>query len=337
MITIHARIGNRLIRQRLTEDMAMPPETVWIDLHEPTEAERRQIASALAIDLPTREEMKEIEASSQLYVEDGCIYLTTPLINQVETSHPEHGELTFVLAPRHLVTMRYTNPRSFATFVARAQRQLDLMATPEDVLLGLLDAVIDRLADVLELIGARIDALSSQVFEASARTDAAGSSGGSRRAGARKPRTLQEVLSAIGRAGDLNHKVRASLAGLNRLMAFFGTVSQARLTKDQKLQVKTLTRDLRSLNEQAGFLAQEANFLLDASLGLINIEQNNIVKIMSVAAVAFLPPTLIASIYGMNFRFMPELTWAYGYPVAIGLMALSAIIPIIYFLRKGWL
>ncbi len=330
MITVYARADGRVVEQPLGLGDPLPPGTVWIDLLRPDEAERARIGAATGCDLPTREEMKEIEASSQLYTEGEALYLTTAVIARADTPHPEQGEITFVLTARHMITLRYTEPRSVATFAARTSRQPELLASAEDALLGILDAVIDRVADVLELIGGRIDGLSARIF-----TDSLDSRGFGRTA--KKPDQLQDVLRGIGRAGDLTHKVRDSLAGLDRLTAFLSSVAAGRLSKEQKAALKTLTRDLRSLNEHAGFLAHEANFLLDATLGLINIEQNAIIKIFSVVAVALMPPTLIASAYGMNFRHMPELEWSFGYPMALLLMVLSAVVPLWYFRRRGWL
>ncbi|MEI6986769.1 MAG: magnesium transporter CorA family protein [Rhodospirillaceae bacterium] len=332
MITVHAHTGNRVIEQPLIIGNELPPGTVWIDMQKPDEAERQFLAMLLGIELPTREAMKEIEASSQLYVRGGCIYLTTPMISQADTPHPVMSELTFVLTPQHMISIRYHEPRSIMVFAARATRRPELAASADAALLGLLDAVTDRVADVLELIGGRIDQLSSQVFEDSVEASA----NGSRRRHANPE--LREVLRGIGKAGDLTHKVRESLAGLDRLVTFMASTTASRLTKEQKTATKTLARDLRSLHEHAGFLAHEAAFLLDATLGMINIEQNYIIKIFTVASVAFLPPTLIASIYGMNFRQnFPELDWAFGYPYALALMVLSALIPFLYFRQRGWL
>lgn len=329
MISVYVRHQGRVIEQPLAAGEPLPDGAVWIDLLRPDDRERRGVAAALGCDLPTREEMREIEASSQVYVEDGAIYLTASVIARADTPHPEQGELTFVLTRNHVVTLRFTEPRSIAAFAARAGRQPELLASPEDALLGLLDVVIDRIADVLELVGGRIDSLSAQVF-----ADSLDSRG--KRVSPRSGE-LKDVMQGVGRAGDLTHKVRDSLASLDRLAAFLTTAAAGRLNKEQKNLLKTLARDLRSLNEHAGFLAHEVNFLLDATLGLINIEQNNIIKIFSVAAVAFLPPTLIASSYGMNFQHMPELQWQWGYPMALAMMALSAAVPLWYFKRRGWL
>lgn len=331
MITVYSRINGRVIEQPLAAGEPLPAGAVWIDLLRPDDDERGMVAAALGCDLPTREEMREIEASSQVYVEDDVIYLTATVIARADTPHPEQGEVTFVLTPTRVATLRYNEPRSISAFAARTSRQPELLASAEDALLGLLDAVIDRVADVLELVGARIDALSAQVFG-----DAPEGRVVAKRTSPRSGE-LKEVMRGVGRAGDLTHKVRDSLASLDRLAAFLTTAAADRLSKDQKTQVKTLARDLRSLNEHSGFLAHEVNFLLDATLGLINIEQNNIIKMFSVAAVAFLPPTLIASSYGMNFQHMPELDWRWGYPMALAMMALSAAAPLWWFKRRGWL
>lgn len=335
MIIVYVRDENRVSERILSVGDPLPPKAVWIDLLQPNLEERMHLASLLDVDLPTVEEMKEIEASSQLYVERGSIYVTAPVIWRAETPHPEQGELTFILTARHLVTVRYTEPRSFAAFSNKLQKQPELVATAEDALLGLLDAMIARLADVLELVAARIDRLSTRIFESD--NEEGDDQRSKRKSAGVKSQTLNETLAGIGRAGDLNHKMRAVLAGLDRLLAFLGPVTVSRLNKEQKATLKTLSRDLRSLNQHAAFLGQEVNFLLEATLGLISIEQSNIIKIFSVAAVAFLPPTLIASIYGMNFQHMPELDWPFAYPIALVLMVLSGVLPVLYFKRKGWL
>jgi magnesium transporter len=327
LITVHIRTSDGVLEQPLGVDEELPPGTVWIDLLRPTDEERAHVAAEAGCDLPTREEMREIEASSQAYQEGDAIYLTATVIARAEMPSPEQSEVTFVLTQRHMVTLRYAEPRSMAAFAARAIRQPEVLATAVDALLGLLDAVIDRTADVLEMVGGRTDHLSSHIF-----SDQLG-----KRADRKESDELQDTLRGIGRAGDLTHRVRDSLASLDRAVAFITTVSAARLTKEQKANLKTLTRDLRSLNEHAGFLAHEVNFLLDATLGLINIEQNTIIKIFSVVSVIFLPPTLIASAYGMNFEFMPELSWDFGYPMAIVMMIISAVLPLWYFRRRGWL
>ena len=197
--------------------------------------------------------------------------------------------------------------------------------TGESVLVALLEAIVDRLADILERAGRDIDQISRAVF----------------RHRADKPtrsHDFQEMLEAIGRKGDLTSNIRDSLVTLERLVGFLCQAMLPRKNgRDMRDRVKTLARDIRSLEDHASFLSQKITFLLDATLGMINIEQNAIIKIFSVAAVVFLPPTLVASIYGMNFEFMPELGWHLGYPLALVVMIGSAILPYLYFKRRGWL
>jgi magnesium transporter len=193
--------------------------------------------------------------------------------------------------------------------------------------------VVDRAADHLERVGTIVDDTSRQIFNTDRRST-------SRRVRKKAP-NLQELLEKIGEEGDFNSKMRESLVSIGRLAAFMSAIieplKQTREMKDHRSRIKILQRDIISLTDHASFLSGKITFLLEAVLGMISIEQNGIIKIFSVAAVVFLPPTLVASIYGMNFNVMPELKWALGYPFALGLMVLSAILPYLYFKRKGWL
>ena len=233
--------------------------------------------------------------------------------------------VTFVLTATHLITVRYHEPRAFRTFPVRAEKVAMGCNTAEGVLIALLEAVVDRLADILERAGRDIDGISRSIFrKASGKTT--------------KSADLQAIIESIGRKGDLTSNVRDSLVTLDRLAGYLAQATiQQKSSKDARERIKTLARDIRSLSDHSGFMSQKITFLLDATLGMINIEQNAIIKIFSVAAVVFLPPTLIASIYGMNFEYMPELQWLLGYPFAIGLMIASAILPYVYFKRRGWL
>lgn len=301
------------------EDMA---NALWLDLVNPTRAEEAAVEKVLGLDIPTREEMSEIEISSRLYLEDGGTFMTAILPAHTDGDDPEMEPVTFVLTPGHLVTIRYHEPRAFSSFPSRAERTgLDLPSS-ESVLVALLEAVVDRLADILERAGSDIDVISRRIF----------------RPEDRAARDNQKSLEEIGRKGDLTSNIRDSLLTLERLVGFLSHVTIQRKSPNEiRERVKTLARDIRSLLDHAGFMSQKVTFLLDATLGMINIEQNAIIKIFSVAAVIFLPPTLIASIYGMNFAHMPELDWLLGYPFAISLMVISAILPYAYFKRQGWL
>jgi magnesium transporter len=306
-------------------DQPLPAAAIWLDLMAPTADEEQRVESLVGVEIPTREEMQEIEVSSRLYEENGALYMTATVLSKADSDQPQASAVSFILAGDRLVTVRYADPQSFALFASRCRRSPVAHARGDAVLAGLLDALIDRVADVLEHIGLEVDAISHEVFE--------------RPATARGGRDFQDILRRLGRRGDLTSKVRESLVGINRLLMYFSQASTpgTKIAKDLRNRVRTMSRDVRSLTEHASFLASKINFLLDATLGMINIEQNAIIKIFSVVAVVFLPPTLIASIYGMNFAFMPELNEVYGYPLALALMLVSAIAPLVYFKRRGWL
>ncbi|MBX6323207.1 MAG: magnesium/cobalt transporter CorA [Rhodospirillaceae bacterium] len=303
-----------------------PPEATWIDLYKPTREEEQTVERALGLEVPTREEMQEIEISSRLYEHNGNLYMTASVVMNADSDQPEVTAVTFILVGRRLATIRYGEPRAFRTFPLHAARMPGVCQTGETTLLGLLDTIIDRAADVLERVGAESDALSREIF-------GPGSGGKPTRASSDD---LREALRDLGRHHDLTSKTRESLVSIGRLLTFLAQPGTER-SKDFRNRVKSLARDAHSLTEHTAFLSNNLTFLLDAMLGLINVEQNSIIKIFSVAAVVFLPPTLIASIYGMNFQWMPELGWKAGYPFAIVLMIISAILPYAYFKRRGWL
>jgi magnesium transporter len=306
-------------RPKITE------EAVWIDLLNPTQAEETKVERALKIDVPTREEQQEIEVSSRLYQEDGAYFMTATLMYQPEQGEPRTTPVTFILAGQRLVTVRYAEPRAFSIYVARCNRSETDLKNGAAVLIGLIETIVDRLADFIERIQAEVEGLSHSIFEIK---------GG----GATRQRRFDILLRAIGREGEITSKARESAHSLGRLLTFFVHAANERnLGKPLQARIRTAARDVTSLTDHVTYLSSKIIFLLDATLGMINIQQNDIIKIFSVAAVVFLPPTLLASIYGMNFRHMPELDWLFGYPFALILMVLAAVLPYIYFKRKGWL
>lgn len=301
-----------------------PSSVVWFDLLAPTEAEETRLESVIGIDIPTLEEMAEIEDSSRLYREGADIYMTATLPAKVTTGHPTAAPVTFILTGNRLVTVRYETTKAFETFPTRAER-IDLGCSDgTTVLLALLDGVIERIADIVEATDREIDGLSHEIFRRGNETE--------------RTHDYRAVLQGVGKQGDMLSRLLASLVTLERLVAFLGVVKhKAAGGEDVRGRMKSLTRDIRFLSSHTSFLAQKVSFLLDATLGMISIEQNAIIKIFSVAAVIFLPPTLVASIYGMNFVIMPELNWYYGYPLAIGLMVASAVVSYLVFKTRGWL
>jgi magnesium transporter len=323
MLTIYENRSGALERQkgkaRITES------AVWIDLLNPTSAEEKQIERALKLEVPTREEQQEIEASSRLYQENGAYYMTATLLFQPEQGEPRSTPVTFVLKGDRLITLRYAEPRAFPIYVVRCNRSEAELKTGAAVLIGLLETIIDRLADFIERIQAEVEGLSHSIFEIK---------GGA----ASRQRRFDVLLRAIGREGEITSKARESAHSLGRLLTFLvHSANDRKEAKHLQARIRTAARDVASLTDHSTFLSGKIIFLLDATLGMVSIQQNDIIKIFSVAAVVFLPPTLIASIYGMNFRHMPELDWWFAYPLAIGLMILAAMLPYLYFKRRGWL
>jgi magnesium transporter len=318
--------------------MLISPDAVWLDLVEPTAAEEEAVEKYLGIDIPTRGELAEIEASSRLYQEDGAAFMTANLIRRGDDERPESSPVTFIIKGNQLITIRYHHPQAFPVYIKQAMKPQATAMTGWGVLISLTEAVVDRAADHLERVSAIVDETSKQVFDTSFVEKRRRVAKPRKK---RKPKNLEELLGKIGEEGDFNSKMRESLVSISRMVAYMQVlVDQLKVTKEQKdnrARVKILQRDIQSLTDYASFMSGKISFLLDAVLGMISIEQNGIIKIFSVAAVVFLPPTLVASLYGMNFKHMPELEWSYGYPWAIGLMILSAILPFLYFKRKGWL
>jgi magnesium transporter len=314
------------LKKTAVGDLAALPETaVWVDLFNPTGSEDRAVEKLAGIAVPTREDMQEIEISSRLYMENGARYMTATLMCHSDTDMPRTTAVTFILSGHRLVTVRYDQPKPFALVESKLARACAASVTGEMVLMELLDAVIDRCADILERAGADVDQVSHDIFEPN-----------SDRQGHAK--LYSQILIAIGRKGDLTSKVRESLVSIGRLVTFLSAaVEGVKWSKDMREQLKTMQRDVASLTDHASYLSNKITFVLDAMLGVVNLEQNNIIKLFSVMAVVLMPPTLIASIYGMNFKVMPELEWVHGYPMALVLMLICAIVPYWIFKWKKWL
>jgi magnesium transporter len=301
-----------------------PDEFLWADLFEPTVEEERAVESLLTVDVPTRDEMREIETSNRLYEEDGAVYMTATVGSKLDSAAPESSAITFILANNRLITNRYADPTPVGRFMTHVERSPAACTSSATLLAGLLEAFVERIADLLERVQAELDSVSHSIFQRSNGDTTSGSD-------------LKSMIQRIGANGDLVSKARESLVSFQRLLMYVQQASNVSLSQDQRGRFKSTLRDVQSLSDHATFLGNKIQFLLDAVLGLINLEQNNIIKIFSVAAVMFLPPTLVASIYGMNFHFMPELDKPWGYPFALVAMVVSAVVPYLYFRRKGWL
>jgi magnesium transporter len=338
MLSVYGTENGCLIEHPRVEAVDALKAAVWLDMVEPSAEEEKDVEAALGIDIPTRGELEEIEASSRLYQEDGAAFMTANLIRRGEDDRPESSPVTFIIKTNQLITIRYHHPQAFPVYIKQAMKPQATAMTGWGILISLLEAVVDRAADHLERVGAIVDDTSKQVFDTSFIQRPTRKGAARRR---KKPKNLEELLGKVGEEGDFTSKMRESLVSIGRMVAYMqAIIDQTKLTREMKenrARIKILQRDIVSLTDHSSFLSGKISFLLDAVLGMISIEQNGIIKIFSVAAVVFLPPTLVASIYGMNFKHMPELDWTYGYAWALGLMVLSAILPFLYFKRKGWL
>jgi len=299
---------------------------VWIDLHAPTEDEVRLVTEATGLRIPTRDEVSEIEASSRLVLREGVLYLSMPLITMADG--PRVVSAGFVLSPERLLTVRFAPSAVFDAFIAR----LPEMATPNGngahILIGLLGAIVDRQADAMERIHAELDEVSHRVF----------SLAGKSRAGRKiEDRLLRDTLAELGRIGDLISHIRESLLGCTRLLPFIEANTADWLPKELHPQLTTLRDDAASISDFDNHLTDKLQFLLDATLGFINIAQNDVMKVMTIASVVGIPPVLIAGIYGMNFKNIPELDWTWGYQFGWALIILTTLIPLAVFRWRKWI
>jgi magnesium transporter len=324
VLTVFVPRATGLISAEREPGTPLPPDALWIDLLEPTPEEEQFVERTLEIDVPTREEMREIEASNRFYEENGALYMTATVVTKLDTDLPERTQVTFILTSSKLVTNRYTDPLPFRRFVAFASKHPAVASSGAMVLAGLLEATVNRIADVLEKVGADIDTISSKIFFRSYDTRTA-------------PLDFRHVLSRIGQSGDLVSKASESLVSLTRLLGFVQQSGNTQVTQDSRVRYRTLSRDVLAMTDHSNFLGNKVQFLLDATLGMVSIDQNNIIKIFSVVTVFLLPPSVITGFYGMNFEHIPWLHETWGPLAGIAMIVASAIVPYIYFKKRGWL
>ena len=325
MLNVFVPRPHGLVRAELAEPVEIPSDALWIDLLEPTPKEEKLVEQTLNVDIPTREEMKEIEASNRLYEDNGALYMTATIAAQLDTDRPVSTAMTFILAHGRLVTNRYLHTKPFQQFAAYAQKHPASCQNALAVLAGIIEALTARIADILERVGGDLDNVSGNIFARHGN-------------GTPTSRDLRSLIERIGFNGELNSKARESLVSLGRLLMFAQQSGNVEMRGEQRDRFRSISRDVVSLSDHASFLGSKVSFLLEATLGLINVEQNNIIKIFSVAAVLFLPPTLIASIYGMNFDLLPHLPGRYSdFVFSIALMIGSMAVTFALFKRKRWL
>jgi magnesium transporter len=312
--------GGRLVRMEEGTDLS---GALWIDLFRPTEADSAAV-TALGVDVPTLEDMEEIEVSNRLYREGRTDYMTVVLTGHSETNSPVSGPVTFILTEQRIVTVRHHASRPFDTYPTRADKVGPGCSSANRVFLSLVEEIVGRLADLLESSGRSLDHLSRTVYAPERR-------------GSNQLR-LEVALRHVGREGELLGYVRLALLTLGRALGFYTQTARER-TGDEGLSalVENLNRDINALEVHTDFLSARVGLASDAILGMINLAQNSTVRIVSVVAVLFSPPTLIASLYGMNFKFMPELEQPWGYPAAVLAMVGASAVTWAYFRWRNWL
>lgn len=326
MMYAYAVRNGRVTLMGQDEDTA---KALWIDIIRPTDAEIAALGD-LGVAVPTLAEMEEIEISNRLYREDGLDFMTAVLPGEREGGDRVAMPVSFILSKHRLVTVRHHSPRPFMTFPERAERSTLGCKSADRLFIGLLEEIIARLADILEGSGRVLDGTSAGVFQQS--------SDMGRRMGRAGPQRLKDALRKVGREAELMALVRLGLLTVERILAFYiAIVDEHDESGKLRTAIKGQLRDVQALEVHADFLSSRVSLTVDATLGMINLEQNNTVRILSVIAALFLPPTLIASIYGMNFTSMPELDRPWGYPMALGLMLATSVATWIFLRWKKWL
>lgn len=300
---------------------------VWIDLLDPTPEESARVSAECAVRVPSRESLQEIETSSRTRAEGEVLYMSMPLAVQDTSRGLAPVPLGFILSPQRLITVRYSDVHAFSNVVTRLGSDANITST--GVFAALIDGMVDFDADVLEKLSADLAAVSARAF---------GQSGVTPLRGKRYTHALRECVSAIGTAGERLSRIRETLLGLQRIIGFVSEMTRdgQQLQPELRTRLKTARQDVLSLVEFESHLSGKTQFLLDAVLGFINTDQNEIFKVLTIVSVVGIPPTLIASMYGMNFHYMPELSWRWGYAYGLALIAVSTVIPIIWFKRRGW-
>lgn len=324
MLSIFVPRANGLLASDGVQGGELPADAVWIDLREPTPEEEQRVEAAFGINVPTREEMQEIEASNRFYEDNGSLYMTATLVTKLDTDLPMRTQVTFILTGSKLVTNRYMDPLPFRRYISFLATHPVAAPCGATVLAGLLESIVNRIADVLEKVGADVDSISSEVFARSREKHPA-------------PPDFRNALERIGQSGELVSKASESLVSLTRLLGFAQQSTGPQIPQEAHVRLQILSRDALALSDHSSFLGDKVQFVLDATLGMVSIDQNNILKIFSVVAVFMLPPSVVTGFYGTNFEHIPWLHETWGPWAGLALMIVSAVLPYLYFKRRGWL
>jgi magnesium transporter len=318
------RESTGFVQPGASEDL--PADVIWIDLVSPTPEESAFVESQRKVRIPSIEALREIESSSRLAVDHDVIYLSVPAVAAGDTPDAHLTPAGFILNENLLITIRFAPLSTFDT-VAEQVKQDKALQSATAVFAALLEAMVDRGADVLERLGAELDKVSKSVFR--------GDPSRPRRT-VRSNNSLRRALTAVGMTGDRLALARDALLGVSRVAPYVLSLRKAWITPEMQARLEAVNKDILSLNDYEGQLSNKVQFLLDAILGFISIQQNDIFKVLTIVSVVGIPPMLVAGIYGMNFKYMPELNWVAGYPFGLAMIILSALIPLAWFRWRGW-
>jgi magnesium transporter len=305
----------------------IPGDIIWMDLLNPTADERAFVEARTKVQVPSVEALSEIEASSRLASDERAIYLSLSVVARGDRPDAFLTPLGLILTRQVLITVRF-EPSSAIDAVADLIRTQPKLRSSAGVFTALLEVLVDRGADVLERLAGELDKVSRLVFRGN--PDA-------RRHTVRSNAALRRVLNQVGVTGDRLSITRDVLLGLSRVAPFVLKLGHEWIITEFEQRLEAVSKDITSLNDYEGHLSNKVQFLLDAILGFISTEQNDLFKVLTVVSVIGIPPTLIAGIYGMNFKIMPELNWEWGYPFGLAVIVLSAILPYAWFKWRGWI
>ncbi len=329
MLKFYDNVGSR-DEVTCSPGSALPTNVVWLDLVDATPEELRHVEQVTAVSLPSDETLTDLQTTGRLRFDGATLQVFTPVLFRDGADQLRVTTVGFFLTRAVLITIRTEELRSFSDYISRKSYPGDTRAiSGTEVFVGWLEAIIDRMADAVEKLGTDLDKISRQIF-----------AGPSDEEGAFKPikyeAKLETLLRDIGRSGEITSNVRDSLLGVGRLIAFVTANAQDKLPGSVRNRIRILQQDIASLNDYETRLTDKVQFLLDSTLGFINIDQNRLFRLLTIASVIGIPPTFIVGLYGMNFKNIPEFDWAYGYQWGLTLIALSILIPGIWLRRKGW-
>jgi magnesium transporter len=322
-------VGYVINKKQKIEKVVLGPKkrskihVVWLDVLQPTLEEIKWLKKHYGVHIPSSAEVDKIEVMTPFYKEKDAYYMTCTIMDHKNNNIA----ITFILTPTCIFTLRYDDSQSIRNFANYVIQNPYICSTPSTALTSLMEILVNKIGDVLGITGNELDLLIQNVLEKPKKDIG------------RKPQNYNKIIHSISYTGNMISKNRESLASLNRMLMYFGQIEDTQYVnkREHRIKLKHLGREISAMTEYANFLSQRNYFLLDGTLGMISVEQNVIIKIFTIAAVVFMPPTLIASVYGMNFAHMPELQSAWGYPIALILMISSSALPYLFFKRKGWI